>query len=317
MIEHKKELSWEEVSILVSEDLAEPVINTLSGILPGGLVIERIYGDVFPYELDQITVPVRVYGYYPVDSHLEEIREMIFHGLKQLREDILIPDPVFSLVEQQNWATAWQDRYLPIPLGEKLVVVPSWLENPHPERMPIWIDPGMAFGSGTHPTTQLSLILLEECLADGCCSDLLDIGCGSGILSIAGAKLGVKRVLGIDTDPDAIQVSRANAVKNGVDKCTSFQQGTVIDLLKEPSGKVAGSLVIANIIAPILTHLFEEGLGDLVNEGGKLILSGILEEQIPGILECLDRTGFQINSQRQDNEWVSVVGEKVLPRLTS
>ncbi|NQS91523.1 MAG: 50S ribosomal protein L11 methyltransferase [Chloroflexi bacterium] len=317
MTEQNLDLHWEEVSILISEDLAEPVINALTGIVPGGLVVERIYGDVFPYELDQITVPVRVYGYYPADIHLEEVREKITHNLKPLREKNSFPDPVYSSMEQQNWATAWQVRYLPIPLGEKLVVVPSWLKNPHPERIPIWMDPGMAFGSGTHTTTQLSLILLEECLVDESHSELLDIGCGSGILTIAGAKLGIKRAIGIDIDPDAIQVSRANAVKNEVDNCTSFQQGSVTDLLIEPGGKTSMSLVVANIIAPILTHLFNEGLGDLVNEDGKLILSGILEEQLPGIINCLHQNGFQILSQSQEGEWVAVVGEKRSPPLLS
>ncbi len=139
--------------------------NALLGILPAGLASERVFDGVFPHELDQVTGPVRIFGFYPEEQDLE-FRSMIERSLKGLSAKVDLPDPVFSSLVNKNWAAAWQERYQPIPLGKKLIVVPSWLENPDPERIPIYIDPGMAFGSGVHETTQLSMVLLESCLID-------------------------------------------------------------------------------------------------------------------------------------------------------
>jgi len=302
--------SWVMISILVEQELAEPVASALSGIVPGGLVLERNYGGVFPHELDMVKVPVRVYGYLPVDKKLENRRKEITKALNNLAAISPLPDPVYSPLDEQDWAMAWQKDYRPIPLGSRLIVVPSWLENPAPERIPVYMDPGMAFGSGTHPTTQLSLILIEECLAENPITEMLDIGCGSGILSIAGAKLGVSSVLGVDTDPDAIRVSLANAEKNQESDKNNFAQGSVKELIQNEFQFSQAPLVVANIIAPVLTRLFEDGLRDIVSPEGNLILSGILEEQLSGILTLLDEHGFNLKTQRQQGEWIGLWGSR-------
>ncbi len=306
MDKQKSKKSWVMVSFLVEGELAEPVANALSEIVPGGLVLESNYGGVFLHELDSLKVPVRVYGYLPVDKKLKNRRKDITKVLNSLAAIFSLPDPVYSPLDEQDWATVWQKDYHPIPLGSRLIVVPSWLENPAPKRIPVYMDPGMAFGSGTHPTTQLSLILLEESLADNPVPEMLDIGCGSGILSIAGAKLGASSVLGLDTDPDAIKVSLANAEKNQVSCNTNFTLGSVKELILEEFQITRAPLVVANIIAPVLTRLFEDGLRDTVSPGGNLILSGILQEQLPGILILLDEHGFKLKTQRQQGEWVGL-----------
>lgn len=310
MDKQKSKKSWVMISVLVEQELAEPVASALSGIVPGGLVLESNYGGVFPHELDSVKVPVRVYGYLPVDKKLENRRKDITRELNNLAAIFPLPDPVYSPLDEQDWATAWQKDYHPIPLGSRLIVVPSWLENPAPERILIYMDPGMAFGSGIHPTTQLSLILIEECLADNPVPEMFDIGCGSGILSIAGAKLGVSSVLGLDTDSDAIRVSLANAEKNQVSGNTSFALGSVTELIQKEFYLSRSPLVVANIIAPILTRLFEDGLRDTVSPGGNLILSGILQEQLPGILILLDEYGFNLKTQRQQGEWIGLWGNR-------
>ena len=310
MNEPKSGKQWIEFSILVDQDLAEMVGNALMGILPAGLASERVFDGVFPHELDQVTGPVRIFGFYPKEDDLE-FRKQIRESLKGLRAKIDLPDPVFSSLVNRNWAAAWQERYQPIPLGEKLIVVPSWLENPDPERIPIYIDPGMAFGSGVHATTQLSMILLESCLLDQPSSEVIDVGCGSGILSIAAAKLGVNKILGVDSDSEAIHVSEENAIKNGVKSTVNFSPGSVLDILTGKLPLSSSSLVVANIIAPILQELFEVGLGDLVASNGFLVLSGILEEQQPAILNCLDRDGFKVKTRLQQGEWVGFLAEKI------
>jgi len=310
MENHNFTKSWLMVSITVEQEEADLVANTLREIVPGGLVLERIYGGVFPHELDKIRVPVRVFGYLPVDQKLENHRKEINNALKNLKGISSPPEPIFSPIKEQDWTTAWQKDYHPITLGSRLIVIPSWLKNPKPERIPVFMDPGMAFGSGTHPTTQLSLILIEKCLMEDDPPEMLDIGCGSGILTIAGAKLGVSSALGLDIDPDAIRVSKNNAEKNQVDDTTSFVLGSVKQIIEKEISVPQSALVVANIIAPILISLFNDGLKDIVLPGGNLILSGILEEQLPEMLTLLADHEFSLKEQHQQGEWIGLWGKR-------
>jgi len=310
MNEIKQEPKWLEFSIEVVQDMADMVGNVLIGILPAGLVSERVFEDVFPHELDQVKGPIRIFGFYPEEEDLI-YRERILNALNGLKDKVDLPDPVFSSLENKNWAAAWQERYQPIPVGDRLIVVPSWLENPDLERVPIYIDPGMAFGSGTHETTRLTLAMLEKCLTEQSHTELIDVGCGSGILSIAAAKLGVERVLGVDLDPEAIRVSRENAKKNNLKKAGTFHAGSVQDILSEKFSLPRATLVVANIIAPILEELFEEGLGDIVSPDGHLVLSGILEDQLPAILNRLEQSDFKVRNTLRQGEWVAVHAEKI------
>jgi len=310
MENHNFTKSWLMVSITVEQEEADLVANTLREIVPGGLVLERVYGGVFPHELDKITVPVRVFGYLPVDQKLENHRKEIYNALQNLKGISSPPEPIFSPIKEQDWTTAWQKDYHPITLGSRLIVIPSWLKNPKPERIPVFMDPGMAFGSGTHPTTQLSLILIEKCLMEDDPPEMLDIGCGSGILTIAGAKLGVSSALGLDIDPDAIRVSKNNAEKNQVDDTTSFVLGSVKQIIEKEISVPQSALVVANIIAPILISLFNDGLKDIVLPGGNLILSGILEEQLPEMLTLLADYEFSLKEQHQQGEWIGLWGKR-------
>jgi ribosomal protein L11 methyltransferase len=299
--------NWEEVSILVDQEIAEAVAVALSGIIPGGIVQERVFGGIFPEELNQELGPVRVYGYLPIDNQVDQRRERIKKALYYLGTITSLPEPSFSLIKEQDWTTAWQERYQPIPLGTKLIVVPSWLENPKPDRIVISIDPEMAFGSGTHPTTQLSLTLLEEVLMRKPIAEMVDIGCGTGILSIAAAKLGVNQVIGVDIDPDAIRISQKNARDNQVGDRTEFCQGSISKILQGCFGITQAPLVVANIITPTLTKLFADGLVDVIAPGGLLVLSGILEDQLKDFIRDLEKHPLEIQSRRQQGEWIALL----------
>jgi len=301
---------WLEFSLVVEQDQVEKVSNQLTGIMSSGLVTERIYGGVFPHELDLVMVPVRIFGYLPINDQIESQRASIISALLELSPEISLPDPVFRPLKNRSWATAWQERYAPIPLGRRLIVVPTWLENPQPERLKINMDPGMAFGSGTHPTTQLSLILLERLLADDQVQEMIDIGSGSGILSIAGCKLGVKRVLGVDNDPEVVRVSAANADQNQVTDQVDFQFGSVEEIINGKFGLTQAPLVTANIIAPVLNRLFEKGLADIISPGGTLLLSGILKEQLPGMLDLLKNKSLIVKEKIQEEDWIALRVEK-------
>jgi len=310
MNESNQEQQWIEFSIEVDQEMADLVGNALIGIMPAGLVSERVFEEVFPHELDQVTGPIRIFGFYPEEEDME-FKGRINKALEGLKTKIELPAPSFTSLKNKNWAAAWQERYQPIPVGERLIVVPSWLENPNPERVPIFIDPGMAFGSGTHETTRLSLAMLESCLTEQPQAELIDVGCGSGILSIAAAKLGVKKILGVDTDAEAIRVSRENVKKNNVEKTCTFQTGSIQEIISEEFSLSRAPLVVANIIAPILEELFEAGLGEIVAPDGHLILSGILEQQLPAISDCLERSDFKVRNTVQQGEWVALHADNI------
>jgi ribosomal protein L11 methyltransferase len=309
MNEKEESQPWEQVSIEVELGHAERLATLLGEILPGGVVLEKNYGDLFPHELDQFKGPVRMYGYFP-SAMRQEIQLRISNILKITGQRPLLKQVEYAPLENQNWATAWQEHYCPVPVGKSLVIVPTWLENPYPGRIPIWMDPGMAFGSGIHPTTQICLAFLERSLTESLPEDMIDVGCGSGILAIGAVKLGVREVLGVDNDPDAIRVSNDNARVNGVSGSVGFREGSVKDILGQERQFKAASLVVANIIAPILIDLFEDGLGELVCPGGRIILSGILKDQLPDILLCLGQHGFILAEEQEQGDWVGLIAEK-------
>jgi ribosomal protein L11 methyltransferase len=175
------------------------------------------------------------------------------------------------------------------------------------------IDPGMAFGTGTHPTTQLCLALVEQYFthresAQGL--KVIDIGCGSGILSIAALKLGAEEALGVDIDPEAVQASGNNAVLNGVTNRFELGIGSVKEVRAGKFGIQKAQLVLANILAPVLVKLLDEGLGELVLTDGWLILSGILAEQNPEVESALEKHGYQVVEKSQSGDWVAIAARR-------
>ena len=203
---------------------------------------------------------------------------------------------------------AWKTRYQPIPIGKKLIIVPVWMDSPEPARIPIKIDPGMAFGTGTHPTTQLCLELLES-VAVNPLSTVIDLGCGSGILSVAALKLGAESALGVDIDEAAVKNSRENADNNGIDSAALvLGLGSVAEIKAGKFPPFSQSpLVLANILAPVLIRLFDAGMADLVAPGGAIILSGILDHQAADVTASAEKHGLTFIKQRQIGDWVALL----------
>jgi ribosomal protein L11 methyltransferase len=232
-----------------------------------------------------------------------------------------LPVPTFTPIADQNWMEAWKVRYQPIPIGKKLMIVPVWMDSPEPGRISIKIDPGMAFGTGTHPTTQLCLELLESVCdqtVDGGprtvnpLSTVIDLGCGSGILSVAALKLGAEKALGVDIDEAAIKNSRENADNNEIaEGALVLGLGSVAEVKEgkfPPFGQAP--LVLANILAPVLIRLFDAGMADLVAPGGAIILSGILDHQAADVIASAEKHGLTFVEQRQIADWVAILCEK-------
>jgi ribosomal protein L11 methyltransferase len=315
--------SWLEVTLTVDGEMAEAVAEVLARFIPNGVAIEStaIYAD--PEDEGYPIGLLRVCGYLPVDDRLEETRHKIEEALWYLGRISPLPAPQFRTVLEQDWAEAWKQHYHPIAIGQWLIIVPAWLESPDPARIPIRMDPGMAFGTGTHPTTQLCLEIAETVLAGPDLdvrnpppnvsrrSAVIDVGCGSGILSVAAIKLGTARALGVDIDPRAVEVSLENAVLNGVADRYSAGTGSVVEILRGDFGLRQAPLIFANILAPVLIRLFGDRLAELVSPGGHLILSGILAEQEAAVLEAASAHGLTLSTHRQINDWVALCVERI------
>lgn len=305
--------NWLEVSLTVDGEMAEAVAEVLARYIPDGVVIEST---AVAAEADDegghAVGPLRVCGYLPLDANLEETRRRIEEGLWYLGRIRTLPTPLFKPFEEVNWVEAWKEHYHPIPVGERLIIVPAWLENPPGGRISIRIDPGMAFGTGTHPTTQLCLELLDRFDARGLPQgyQVLDIGCGSGILAVAALELGASYALGVDIDPLAVDASRENALSNGVSERLALGVGSVAEVCRGQFDIMQAELVFANILAPIILRLFKDGLAELVKPGGILILSGILAEQSAEIEATATQYGLQLVERRQVSDWVAFAVKK-------
>ncbi len=309
--------NWLEVSLTVNGELAEAVADVLARFAPNGVMTEQGVKFVNDEDEGTATGPITVRAYLPVDEQLEETRQKLEESLYYLGMIQPLPPATFKMIADQNWMEAWKQHYKPIPIGQRLLIIPAWIDSPEPERIPIKIDPGMAFGTGTHPTTQLCLALMEKFFDDktedggpltvlGPPSSVIDVGCGSGILSIAALKLGAKQALGVDIDEPSIKNSRENAGVNGLGNELLLGVGSVTEVRDGKFAFKSAPLVVANILAPIIIRLFDAGLADLLEPGGTIILSGILQEQAQKVIEAAQAKGLRMNEQRQMGDWVAL-----------
>ena len=298
----------------------------MSRFAPSGVVIESTAVIANSNNFDGLLVgPLRVACFLPVDDQLEETRRHLEEALWYLGRIQPLPEAQYRSIEDTNWAEAWKQHYRPIQIGRKLIVVPAWLEAPSGERKVVRIDPGMAFGTGTHPSTQLCLEIIEGLAGFAETQkvsktfrifrnvDVIDLGCGSGILAIAALKLGAHRALGVDIDADAIAAARENAELNGVADRLELGEGSLAEVLAGSYSLSQAPLVLANILAPVILRMFDEGLSGLVTLGGLLVVAGILAEQAEEITAAALRSGLQLLMTRQEGDWIALAANKYTP----
>lgn len=301
----------------VDGELAESVADVFARFAPNGVMTEQgvKYNDA--EDAGTPTGPITVRAYLEVNDGLEEMRQKLEESLFYLGMIKPLPAPIYKQIADQNWMEAWKQYYKPIRIGERLLILPAWMESPEPNRVAIKIDPGMAFGTGTHPTTQLCLELIEKAIFDIRDSNaayrisnneyrVIDIGCGSGILSIAALKLGANKVLGVDIDEESIVNSRENAEKNEVGEELILGVGSVQEILAGKFPFKSAPLVVANILAPVIVRLFAAGMADLIEDGGSIILSGILQEQEETVLRAGQAKGLKLKRRGQVGDWVAL-----------
>ncbi|MFN2272938.1 MAG: 50S ribosomal protein L11 methyltransferase [Anaerolineae bacterium] len=289
-------MEWLEVSVPVDNEAAEAVAEVLSRYAYHGVVIET-------GPEGWSTEPVVVRAYLPADEHVRANRRRVEEALWHLGQIWPIPDPTFRPVAEADWEEAWKEQLRVLHIGQRVVIRPSWLDyTPASGDVVIDLDPGMAFGTGLHPTTQLCLEALEEMVQPG--AEVLDLGTGSGILAIAAAKLGARSVKAVDNDPMAVKTARENAVTNNVQETVHVVEGS----LENVPGDY--DLVVVNILARIIAEMLQEGLGTRVRPGGKLVAAGIIADQEVTVTEALEQKALTLVERRQKGDWVCLVIER-------
>ena len=298
--------NWLEVSLTVNGELAEAVADVLARFAYSGVMMEQGVKYTNDEDAGTPTGPIIVRAYLEMNDQVEETRQKLEESLYYLGRIQPLPEPTYKQIADQNWMEAWKQHYKPIRVGERLVIVPAWIDSPDPDRIAIKIDPGMAFGTGTHPTTQLCLELMEKAFVARSPARIIDVGCGSGILSIAALKLGAEYALGVDIDSGSILNARENANTNGLGEELILRVGSVQEILGGMFSYRKAPLVVTNILAPVIVRLFDAGLAELIDEGGALILSGILQEQEQNVVEAAQAKGLRMSDRKQMGDWVGL-----------
>jgi ribosomal protein L11 methyltransferase len=301
-----------EVSLIVDGELAEAASEVLSRFAPNGIAIESTHIQPDPNGEGHPTGSLRVCAYLPIDEQVDDKRHRLEQALWHLGFIRPLPEPHYHIVEEADWAESWKQHFQPIEIGDHLLVVPPWVEPQDTSKLIVRIDPGMAFGTGTHPSTQMCLAMIADWFSSQPPSlpleapTLIDLGCGSGILAIAALKLGASYALGIDLDPQAVQVARHNAQANAVADRLDLKVGSLAEILVGHFSLHSANLVVANILAQVLVRMLSEGLVKLLNPEGLLILAGILEEQAAEVITAARDQGLYLVAEQHMGDWVAL-----------
>ena len=294
-------MKWIELSVSTPPEFVEPLSELFHRYGRGGVAIEQ-NGGYNPDEGERPPGgPVRVVTYIPPEELTPERRSRLDVGVRLVAHVAPISPLVERELEQEDWESAWKDRFQPLRIGDRVVVVPSWREyRPEPGDVIVRLDPGMAFGTGHHPTTRTCVELLEEYVSTG--ARVLDVGCGSGILGIVAAKLGASAVIGVEIDGVAAKAARSNVEVNEVDRVNVLDGS-----LPHPDvTRRSFDVTVANISSRVVSELAPHLVGS-VRPGGVLIASGILEQAADGVADTLSAHAASVVRRLTEEDWVTLV----------
>jgi len=292
---------WLKIVIHTNPALTDAIEDFMMGISDAGVELT----------VDQPGETTLINGYFDKSqadqAETEWIIKQLAGYLQELAEifEVAVPTMTTTFIKDEDWSATWKEHFKPFAIIPGLVIAPTWEEyHGKEDEKVIVMDPGMAFGTGHHATTSLSLQLLRDALAGRSALSVLDVGTGTGILGMAAGLFGATRVMAIDNDPEAVSAASENCVRNNL-------QG-IMEVAITPLGSLSEpfSLVIANIVQDVLLELAPD-LARLSANGGQLILSGILSgPQVTSIITCFTNLGFSLNRQEQQKEWAALLFTK-------
>jgi ribosomal protein L11 methyltransferase len=301
-----------EVAVRCRREAADAVSERLAELSGGGYavddpldVIQNLergdweINDLVPGDPSWVTVK----AWFSEAGDVEQIRFTLEQGLEELRALELgeIEPPVYAWVQEEDWANAWKAFYKPTRVGQHFMIIPSWEQYELQESdVPLHLDPGMAFGTGTHTTTSLCLRRLEGLVKPG--HRVLDVGTGSGILAIGAAKLGASPVVAIDIDPVSVKVAQENAERNGV--TLDVRQATLDQVEAEEC-----DVIISNIIAAVIIDILPE-VASRLKKGGKFLASGIIAEKRQQVIDAMLATWLLPGEVMEENGWVAILATR-------
>jgi ribosomal protein L11 methyltransferase len=313
------DVKWSEISIHTTNEAIEPISNILHEAGASGVVIEDPFdltkeredqfGEI--YQLDPQDYPdegVIIKAYIPVNSFLAEtvdgIKEAI-NGLKLHNIDIGKNTVTLLEVNEEEWATAWKKYYHPVKISERFTIVPTWEDYTpvHTDELIIELDPGMAFGTGTHPTTVMCIQALERTVNKG--DRIIDVGTGSGVLSIAAALLGAEQISALDLDEVAVTTARENVELNRVQHVVEVSKNNLLEGID-----VTVDGIVANILAEVIVR-FTDDAAKIVKKDGYFIASGIIQQKKQEVKDSLIKAGFEITETLLMEDWVALIAKKI------
>ena len=320
MIKGLTQVKWSELSIHTTHEAVEAISNILHEAGASGVVIEDsmefarerqdMFGEI--YALDPNDFPAKgviLKAYLPVSSFLGETVEEVKLAIKNLSTygiNVGENEVAISEVNEEDWATAWKKYYHPVKISERFTIVPTWetYEPVSTDELIIELDPGMAFGTGTHPTTVMCLQALEKTVKSG--DYITDVGTGSGVLAIGAALLGAKHVHALDLDEVAVRSAKINVKLNNVEHIADVVHGNLLDNVEQES-----DVVVANILAEIIMSFTDDAF-QIVKEGGMFITSGIIGAKKEDVKQSLETAGFIIVEVMMMEDWVTILSMKPL-----
>lgn len=311
-------MKWSEIAIHTTYEATEAVANIFHEAGASGVIIEdsvepdrireNLYGEIF--ELDKNLFPadgVIVKAYLPVNSFLIETMkeiELAIAALPSFGIDLGRNEMKINEVDDEDWATAWKQYYHPVKISGRFTIVPTW-EDYTPvdsDELIIELDPGMAFGTGTHPTTVMCIQALEKYVTTG--DTVLDVGTGSGVLSIAAAMLGAKAVQGLDLDDVAVTAAKENITLNKMEEIVTITHGNLLEAIH-----VQPNIIIANILADVIVS-FSADAYEVLPENGLFITSGIIGDKRDFVKADLVSKGFEVIESVLMEDWVALIARK-------
>jgi ribosomal protein L11 methyltransferase len=306
------EMGWIEVSVEIDRESVETVIDVLYRYGYQGVAIEQEAFAIEPLE-DEVPTAKRLIAraYFAKNDEAEGIKRQIEGDLSRLGTDHLIPAPQYAHIDEGDWWEAWKDSRFTVRVGRRIFICTPWFpKRAKPGEIVITLRYGAAFGTGTHPTTRLVLEAVEEVMVDWPGTAVLDLGCGSGILSIAAARMGATSVLALDIDPTASRMTSENAAINGVSDRITVQTGSLGNVL---SAEMRFDVALVNIIGPVIVRLCSQNLGSVLRPGGIGIFSGIASHEIDKVEAALRSTGLEPYNRRMSGNWAAVETRRVQP----